>query len=90
MLFTFLVFLTKQKPLTYAKKIIDSLINDKAFRAINGEKLGEKKPPGLDTPAIVDALVAKGRTGVGVLVGPYDVDLVGDGDILRLRVDMIM
>ena len=78
-------------------------MNKEAFRATNEEKLEEKKPLKLDTSVIVDALVVKGRAGVGVgetptdimsdwldTLGPYDVDSFNDGDILRVRVDMIM
>ena len=103
MLFTFLVFPRKQKPtLTYAKKIIDSLIKDEVFWARYEEELDEKKPLWLDIFVIIDVLVVKGRAGVGVGVtptdilsdwldtrGPYDVDSVDDGDIRLVRVDII-
>ena len=85
------------------KKVIDSLINDEAFWARKEEKFDETKPPWLDTSLIVDAVVVKGRAGVGVgetptdvlsdwldLLGPYDMDSVDDGEILWVRIDIIM
>ena len=84
-------------------KVIDSLINDEALWARNEEELDEKKPPWLDTSAIDDAVDVKGRAGVGVgetptdissdwldSLGTYDEDSVDDGQIIRVRVDMIM
>lgn len=98
-----MVFPTKEKPLTYAKKIIDSLINDEVFRTTSEEKLEEKKPLRLDTSVILDALVVKGRAGIGVsetttgimsdwleTLGLNDVDSVDDGDILLVIFDMIV
>ena len=91
------------RPLTYAKKVIDSLIKDEAFWARNEEKLDEKKPLWLDTSVIVDVLVVKDRAVIGVgetptdilsdwldSLGPYDVDSAEDGGILRVTVDMIL
>ena len=90
------------KPLAYAKEIIYSLINDEEFRARNIEKLEGKKPLWLDTSVIVDAVVVKGRAGVGVgetptdilsdwldTLGLYDVVSIDDGDIPRVKVDLI-
>ena len=100
--FTFLVFPTKGRPLTYAEKSDDLLFNDEEFWARNEEKLDEKASPWLDTSVVVDALLVKGRPGVGVgetptdilsdwldTLGPYDMNTVDDGDIVRVRVDMI-
>ena len=80
-------------------KAIDSLINDEALWARNEEELDEKKAPWLDTSAIDDAVDVKGRAGVGVgeaptsdwldSLGTYDEDSVDDGQIIRVRVDMI-
>ena len=80
-------------------KVIDSLINDEALWARNEEELDEKKAPWLDTSAIDDAVDVKGRAGVGVgeaptsdwldSLGTYDEDSVDDGQIIRVRVDMI-
>ena len=59
----------------------------------------------MDTSVIVDALVVKGRAGVGVGVGEtptdvlcdwldslvmYDEDSFDGGEIIRIRVDIIM
>ena len=70
---------------------------------MNEEKLEEKKPLKLDTSVIIDALVVKGRAGVGVgetptdimsdwldTLGPYDVDSLNDGDMFRVRGDIVM
>ena len=80
-------------------KVIDSLINDEALWARNEEELDEKKAPWLDTSAIDDAVDVTGRAGVGVgdaptsdwldSLGTYDEDSVDDGQIIRVRVDMI-
>ena len=83
--------------------MIDSQINDEWFWSRNEEKLDETKSPWLDTSVIVDAVVVKGRAGVGVgetptdilsawldSLGLYDVDSVDDGEILWVRVDIIM
>ena len=88
--------------LTYAKKVIDSLINEEELWVRNEENLDEKKPPWLDTSVIADVLVVKARAGVGVsdrqidtlsdwldTLGLNDVDSFNDGDILWLRIDMI-
>ena len=85
------------------KKVTDSVINDEAYWATNKEKLDEKKPPWVDTSVIVDALVVKGRPGVGVgetltdalsdwldSLGTYDEDSFDGGEIIRVRVDIIM
>ena len=103
LLFTFLVFPTTERPLTYVKKVIDSPMNKEAFRATNEEKLEEKTPLKLDTSVIIDALVVKGRVDVGVgetptdimsdwldTLGPYDVDSLNDGDMFRVRGDIVM
>ena len=83
--------------------MIDSQINDEWFWSRNEEKLDETKSPWLDTSLIVDAVVVKGRAGVGVgetptdilsawldSLGLYDVDSVDDGEILWVRIDIIM
>ena len=57
----------------------------------------------MDTSVIVEALVVKGRPGVGVgesptdvlsdwldSLGKYDEDSFDDGEIIRVRVDIIM
>ena len=85
------------------KKVIDSLINDEAFWARKEENFDETKLPWLDTSLIVDAVVVKGRAGVGVgetptdilsdwldSLGRYDVNSVEDDEIIRVRIDMMM
>ena len=44
-----------ENPLTYAKKVIDSLISEEVFWVTNVEELDEKKKPWLDTSVIADA-----------------------------------
>ena len=83
--------------------MIDSQINDEWFWSRNEEKLDETKSPWLDTSVIVDAVVVKGRAGADVgetptdilsawldSLGLYDVDSVDDGEILWVRIDIIM
>ena len=87
----------------FMQRVIDSLINEEALWVTNEEKLDEKKPPWLDSSVIADVLVVKGRVGVGVIetptdilpnwldtLGLNDVDSGDDGDILWLRVDVIV
>ena len=89
--------------LTYANKVIDSLINEEELWVTNKEKLDEKKPPWLDTSVIADVLVVKGRTDVGVsdertdilsdwrdTMSMNDVDSVDDREINWRRVDVIV
>ena len=103
MLATLLVCTSTKNLLIYAKKVIDSLINDEALWVTNEEKLDEKKPSWLDTSVIADVLVIKGRAGVGVSKRPTDmlsdwldtldlndVESVDDSDILWPRIDMIV
>ena len=54
------------------KMVIDSLFNDEAFWAGKEENFDETKLPWLDTSVIVDAVVVKGRAGVGVGETPTD------------------
>ena len=85
------------------KKVIDSLNNDEAFWAGKEENFDKTKLPWLETSLIVDAVVVKGRAGVGVgetltdilsdwldSLGTYDVNSVEDDEIIRVRIDMMM
>ena len=68
-----LVSASKENQLTYAKKVVDSLINNEAFWETSEEKLDDKKPPRLDTSVTVDVLVVKVTAVVGVGETPTDI-----------------
>jgi len=72
---------SNENPLTYAKKVIDSLINEEALWVTNEEKLDEKKAPWLDTSLIADGpsffatlCVERHSTENGKKVNDYFID----------------
>ena len=89
--------------MTNAGKVIDLLVNKEAFWVSNEEKLDARNPPWLDNSVIADDLIVKDRFRLGIsetpseilfdwldTLGLNDVNSVDDGEILAIRLDIIV
>ena len=58
--------------MTNAAKVIDLLVNKEAFWVSNEEKLDARNPPWLENSVMVDVLVVKDRSRLGMREPPTD------------------
>ena len=89
--------------MTNAGKVIDLLVNKEAFWVSNEEKLDARNPPWLENSVMVDVLVVKDRSRLGMREPPTDMlfdwldtlglnnmDSADDGKNLWRRLDLMV